>query len=80
MDKLRDSQFHLVVQSMTEKTSHTKSNGSVLFTEWKWSDEYYCVLPENIVGSCFVVTNKDNASHVLETLPYNKWASQFTNQ
>jgi len=80
MDKLQDSQFHLVVQSTTEKTSHTKSNGSVLFTEWKWSDEYYCVLPENIVGSCFVVTNKDNASHVLETLPYNKWASQFTNQ
>jgi len=70
--------YHLIVQSTTSKTDHPHHNGSVLFTEWNWSPEYYCILPENIVSSCFVIMNKDDPSRVLQTLPYSDWAGQFT--
>jgi len=71
-------EYQLIVQSTTSKTNHPQCNGSVLFTEWNWSSAYLSILPENIVGHCFVVTNLEHPSRVLETLPYCEWAQQFT--
>ena len=73
------TQFHLIVQSTTQQTSHHGRNGSVLFTEWNWSTEYYTIAPENIVSRCFCISGKDDDSWILEALPYEEWADQFTN-
>jgi len=73
-----ESEFHLVVQSTTEQRTSSDSNGSVLFTEWQWSQDYYTILPEHIVSRCFCITNKHDNTRILETLPYEEWANQFT--
>ncbi|KAI2492859.1 hypothetical protein MHU86_21672 [Fragilaria crotonensis] len=62
------------LQSTTERTSVQ----SVLLTEWCWSSEYLVILPSNIVGPCFVISIKPDMSKVLEALPLDSWASEFT--
>jgi hypothetical protein len=34
--------------------------------------------PDDIQGPCFVISIKDNGSKILQTLPCNKWAPEFT--
>ena len=70
--------YYLIVQCTTNQTTHNERNGSVLFTEWNWSPDFYCVTPDNIDSPCFVISGKDDDSRVLETLPYEDWPSQFT--
>jgi hypothetical protein len=70
--------YYLIVQCTTNQTTHNDRNGSVLFTEWNWSPDFYCVTPDNIDSPCFVISGKDDDSRVLETLPYEDWPSQFT--
>jgi Plavaka transposase len=74
VDALNPDPYHLVVQSTTKKTGIQ----SVLLTEWCWSSEYLVILPSNIVGPCFVISIKPDMSKVLEALPLEKWASEFT--
>jgi hypothetical protein len=72
--------YHLIVQSTKEQTVFPGCNGSALFTEWNWSaEDYYTVSPENIVSRCFCISGRDNESRILEALPYEEWADQFTN-
>ena len=35
-------------------------------------------MPSSIVSPCFVVMIKDDTSKILETLPLDKWPSEFT--
>jgi hypothetical protein len=74
IDKHNLEPYHLVVQSAMRRTNVK----SVLLTEWLWSDEYLVVFPSNIVSPCFVISIKDDTSKILETLPLEKWASEFT--
>ena len=74
VDALNPDPYHLVVQSFTQKTNIK----SVLLTKWCWSDEYLVILPLHIVGPCFIISNKPDMSKILETLPLEKWAAEFT--
>ena len=74
IDDNNSESYHLIVQSAQSKTGIK----SVLLTEWNWSPSYEVIFPSNIVGPCFVVSIKDDMSKILETLPLENWASDFT--
>ena len=74
IDDNNSESYHLIVQSAQNKTGIK----SVLLTEWNWSPSYEVIFPSNIVGPCFVVSIKDDMSKILETLPLENWASDFT--
>ena len=66
--------YLLVVQCATKQTGIN----SVLLTEWLWSDTFNVISPSNIVAPCFVISIKDDHSKILETLPMEEWANEFT--
>jgi hypothetical protein len=74
IDDTNTEPYHLIVQSATRKTGIK----STLLTEWVWSPEFLVILPSSIVGPCFVILIKHDTSKILETLPLDKWASEFT--
>ena len=78
LEEGNNKNHYLIVQCATSKTTHRHRHGSVLFTEWNWSPSYYCVTPDNIHSPCFVIASRDDADRILETLPYEDWAGQFT--
>ena len=66
--------YLLVVQCATKRTGIN----SVLLTEWLWSDTFHVITPSNNMGPCFVIFIKDDHSKILETLPMEEWANEFT--
>ena len=69
--------LHLVVQSASRRT-HVDS---VLFREWDFSEDYYTITPDSIESPVFVISIQDEKSNkILETLSYEDWPSQFTQQ
>ena len=74
IDETNMEPYHLIVQSASRKTGIK----STLLTEWAGSPEYLVILPSSIVSPCFVVIIKDDTSKILETLPLDKWPSEFT--
>ena len=69
-----NSPYKLIVQSTTSRTGIS----STLLTEWNWAATYYTIDPDCIEGPCFVVSIKNDMSKILETLPREQWADQFT--
>jgi len=74
-----DPEYFLIVQSTTAQSSPKYGHGSVLFNEWLWSHDYFIVPPESIHSPCFVISSTDDSNRILEALPYEDWALQFTN-
>lgn len=70
-----DEKYQLVVQSTTEEI---KEHESTLLREWKWSPQYIVVSANTVVAPCFVISISHDGSTVLETKPYEEWASKFT--
>lgn len=70
-----DEKYQLVVQSTTEEV---KEHESTLLREWKWSPTYHVVSANSVVAPCFVISISHDTSTVLETKPYEEWASMFT--
>ena len=66
--------YHLVVK----RGAKTTGIQSVLFTEWLMADDYDIIFPCHIKEPCFVITIADDGSKILQTLPRDAWASEFT--
>ena len=66
--------YNLVVK----RGATTTGIQSVLFTEWLMADDYDIIHPCHIKEPCFVITIADDGSKILQTLPRDYWASEFT--
>ena len=75
-EKSENEWYELVVQKCSEKTGRD----SALFTEWEWNEEMLIVATKQVVSPSFVVvvSETEDSCIVMEALPIQKWAHQFT--
>ena len=73
-EKSQNERYELVVQPAISTTG----KDSVLFKEWQWKNKFRVISTDQVDSPTFCVVINEESSLIIEALPRDQWADQFT--